>query len=93
MGDLAVRIPADESLCSLLEVTGPLLTSSANHPSQPPANNLEEANNYFRDKVDFYVDGGDLSGRPASTVARFKDGQLEILRQGAVTIDEKGRIV
>ena len=85
---LAVRIPADEKLRNFLEQTGPLLTSSANHPGEPPAVNLEEAKAYFGDQVDFYEDGGDLSDRQPSTIIRIVDDAIEIVRQGAVKIKE-----
>lgn len=81
---LAVRVVADEGLKTFLEHTGPLLTSSANLPGQPPANTAEEAQAYFGESVDFYVDGGDLSGRQASTLIRVKEGVVEVLRQGSV---------
>lgn len=84
---LAVRIPQDEAFRKLLEQTGPLLTSSANQPGDPAANTIAEAERYFTDKVDFYVDGGDISGRSSSTVVRLSsDHTLEILRQGAVEV-------
>jgi len=85
---LAVRIPADEDLRKFLEHTGPLLTSSANHPGKPTAMNVDEARAYFGDKVDFYEDGGDLSGRQPSTIIRIVDDAIEIIRQGAVKIKE-----
>ncbi len=91
-GSLAVRIPDQSDLNRLLEMTGPLLTSSANHPGEPQANNPEEAEGYFGDAVDFYVNGGDLSGHPPSTVARLTEGHLEVLRQGAVAIDKHGNL-
>lgn len=91
-GSLAVRIPDQPDLNRLLEKTGPLLTSSANHPGDPQANNLDEAAAYFGSEVDFYVEGGDLSGHPPSTVARLIEGHLEVLRQGAVAIDEHGQL-
>lgn len=94
VGSLAVRIPDDAPLRSLLEQTGPLVTSSANRPGEPPANTYAECRAVFGEQVDFYVDGGDRSGRPASTVARLhSDGRLEVLRQGSVTLDESGEIV
>lgn len=77
---LAVRVVADGELKAFLKQTGPLLTSSANLPGQPPANTVDEARAYFGDAVDFYVDGGDLSGRQASTLIRVVDGVLEVLR-------------
>lgn len=89
---LAVRIPADDNLREFLAQTGPLLTTSANTPHQPTATNLQEAQAYFADTVDFYVDGGSLSNRPPSTVIRIIDDAIEILRPGAVNIDENGRV-
>lgn len=87
-GALAVRIPKSSDFTKLLEKTGPLLTSSANHPGEKPANTIQEAKQYFGDQVDFYVDGGDLSDRQASTIIRVVDDAVEVLRKGAVTIDE-----
>lgn len=84
---LAVRIPDDAALLALLKETGPLLTSSANLTGQPTAVTVEQAEEYFGDVVDFYVDGGDLSDRLPSTVVRIIDDEIEVLRQGAVTIE------
>jgi L-threonylcarbamoyladenylate synthase len=85
---LAVRIPDDKKLQALLKETGPLLTSSANPPGKKPADTVAEAKKYFGDKVDFYSDGGDLSKRQPSTVIRIIDDAVEVLRQGAVKIDD-----
>jgi L-threonylcarbamoyladenylate synthase len=92
-GHLAFRIPADADLRAFLGQTGPLLTTSVNHPGEKPASTLAEAQAYFGDKVDFYVDGGDLSGRPPSTVMRVVDDAIEVLREGAVKINDAGEIV
>jgi L-threonylcarbamoyladenylate synthase len=88
---LAVRIPDDSKLHDLLEQTGPLVTSSANNPGEPTANNVNEARDYFHDDVDFYVDGGDLSNHEPSTIIRIIDDAIEVIREGAVKIDENGR--
>lgn len=88
---LAVRVPADKNLQKLLRTTGPLLTSSANHPGEMPAATIAQAKKYFGKQVDFYVDGGDLSDHQASTIIRIIDDAIEIIRQGAVKIDETGR--
>ena len=92
LNSLAVRIVADQTLNKLMITTGPLLTTSANEPGQPPANTVQEAVAYFGDKVDFYVDGGDLSGHEPSTLIRIVDDAIEVLREGAIKIDETGRI-
>lgn len=78
---LAVRIPKDEKLRHVLEKTGPLLTTSANTPDDPPSNTIEEAKSYFGDKVDFYIDGGNLSSRKPSKIITINDlGQVTVLR-------------
>jgi len=92
-GSVAFRIPKNKELSSLLELTGPLLTSSANHPGETPAATVEDAQKYFGKTVDFYVDGGDLSGAQPSTVIRMVDDAVEILREGAVTVTESGEIL
>lgn len=87
-----VKGPAN--LLELLNVTGPLLTSSANQPGEKPADTITDAQNYFGDSIDFYVDGGNLSGKKPSTLIRIVDDAVEVLRPGAVNIDEKtGRII
>ncbi len=92
-GGIAVRIPRDEKLTTLLSQTGPLLTTSANHPGEPEATDTEMAQGYFGEDIDFYVDGGDLSERKPSTVIRVIDDAVEVLREGAVKIDEYGNIL
>lgn len=89
---LAVRIPAYRALRELLAKTGPLMTTSANRPGEPASVTVDEAKTYFGSRVDFYVDGGDYTGRAPSTVIRMLDDAIEVLREGAVKINEKGEI-
>ncbi len=89
---LACRIPNDSQLRALLAKTGPLMTTSAEAPGKEIAQNIKEAQEFFGEKVSFYVDGGDTSGRTASTIIRIVDDAIEIIREGAVKIDENGRI-
>lgn len=85
---LAVRLPESSEMKELLNLTGPLITSSANLAGQPPAVTIDQARAYFGDQVDHYYDGGDLSGRSPSTIIRVVDDEIEVLRQGAVKIGE-----
>jgi L-threonylcarbamoyladenylate synthase len=86
---LPVRIPNAANLTSLLSQTGPLMTTSANAPKQPTSTSIQMAVDYFGDEVDFYVDGGDLSGRPPSTIIGFdSSGGIIVYRQGAVNIED-----
>jgi L-threonylcarbamoyladenylate synthase len=83
---LAVRLPDDAALQALLRSTGPLVTTSANPPGEPTAETIQQAKDYFGNHVDFYEDGGNLSGRKPSTLIRIVDDAVEVLRQGAVSI-------
>lgn len=81
LDSLPFRIPADERLVALLQQTGPLATSSANLESHPPATTIEQAKEYFGDSVDFYKDGGDLSGNSPSRIIRIlNDSSVEEIR-------------
>jgi len=92
-GRQAFRVVSDKELIKLLNKTGPLVTSSANAPGEPTSNNIAEAKEYFGDKISTYIDGGDLSGAKASTLIRVVDDIVEVIREGAVKIDESGRII
>lgn len=92
LGSIPVRIPKNPAVHALLLKTGPLVTSSANQPGEPVANTIDEAHDYFSETVDFYLDGGNLSGRKASTIVRIHNGTIEILRQGSIKLDKDGQI-
>lgn len=89
VGESPFRVVADDTLRILLEQTGPLVTSSANAPTEPPAQDITEARAYFGENVDFYVDGGHIGDRHPSTIARLTDKGLQVLRPGAAVITEE----
>lgn len=91
-GRQAFRVPDDPFIRTVLEKTGPLQTTSANAPSEPSAVTVSDAVRYFGDTVDFYVDGGDMSGRKPSTIIRIIDDSIEVIRPGTVIINEYGEI-
>ncbi|MFZ2494828.1 MAG: L-threonylcarbamoyladenylate synthase [Candidatus Saccharimonadales bacterium] len=81
--DLPVRVPDYDDLLKLLKQTGPLMTTSANLPSEPTATTIEEAFAYFGDAIDVYVDGGEVKGHQPSTIIRINNGTITVLRHGA----------
>jgi L-threonylcarbamoyladenylate synthase len=83
---LAYRMPDHAQLRKLLGATGPLIAPSANREGDPPATTLAEAQAYFGDTVDGYVDGGSLANHVPSTVVRVKNDKPEVLRHGAVIL-------
>lgn len=79
---LAIRIPDDSTLRSLLVQTGPLASSSANLQGQPPATTVAEAKAYFHDQVPLYIDGGDLSNRTPSRIVKIDEhGVVTTIRE------------
>lgn len=85
---LAIRIPDNPQLCQLIDKVGPLVSTSANIQNQQPLSSAAAAKKQFAENLDFYVDAGQMDSRP-STIARLANGKLEIIRRGAVKINEK----
>lgn len=85
---LAVRVPDDERLRKLIRQTGPLVSTSANPQGQEPAETLEQAKYYFGDRLDFYIDAGEIKTSP-STLVRIENSKLNVVRQGAYQLPAK----
>ena len=80
---LAVRVPNHPEVVALLKKVGPLLTTSANRPNEPMVTSIQEAQDIFGNRLNFYVDGGRLDSPLASTIIKIN---IELLRQGAAII-------
>ncbi len=78
---LAFRLPDDEGLIALLKKTRPLVAPSANIEGKKPAKNIVEAQKYFSDRIDFYIDDGQIKSKP-STLIKIEDGKIRVLRKG-----------
>lgn len=81
---LAFRLPDDQRLIDIIKETGPLVAPSANPEGEVPAKNIDEAKNYFGDKVNLYLDGP--TKEIPSTLIAVENGKINIIRQGAVEI-------
>lgn len=80
---LAFRIPKNDWLLRILKKTGPLVAPSANFEGGKPSENIDEAKQYFKDKVSFYVDKGEIKSKPSTVIRLNNDGSWKILRQGS----------
>ncbi len=78
---LAFRMPKSEFLENVIKEIGPLLAPSANIEGEAPAQTVEEAINYFGEKVSTYIDGGKISGKPSKIIKLHNDGSISILRE------------
>ncbi len=81
-GTVAYRQPDSPRLQRLLAQTGPLVAPSANPEGEQPAKSWAEAQGYFGDNVDFYVDGGVAIDEAPSKLYSFlaETGDLEQVR-------------
>ncbi len=77
---ITFRLPQNLELRNLLKEAGPLIAPSANLSSLPPAKTIGEAKNYFGDKVDMYIDGGDIEGKASKIIKLAPDGTVIVIR-------------
>jgi len=78
---LAFRLPTNTDLQNLLKKTGPLIAPSANPEGLPPVQNIKQAQEYFNNLIDLYINGGEISGQASKVLRLHKDGSISILRE------------
>lgn len=84
-GTVGVRVPADDSVRDLVRQCGGALTATSANPSgREPARSAEEVREYFGDRVDLVVDGGEVTATEPSTVIDVTTSPPRVLRQGAI---------
>jgi L-threonylcarbamoyladenylate synthase len=83
---LAIRWPDHKELLELINQVGPIISTSANIEGQIPARSANEAKAIFGDKLDFYIDAGELPNSLPSTIVKSVNGELRVVRQGAVKL-------
>ena len=87
---IALRVPRrGVFITSLLKKFGkPLVAPSANPEGLPPAVDIKEAMGYFGDKIDLYVRGAKLTGKPSTIVKLISDKTIKIVREGNISKEE-----
>ncbi len=83
---LALRVPDQGTFITKLmkKYNKPLLAPSANPEGMPHARDIKDAINYFGDKIDLYVKGVRLEGKPSTIVKFITDRTIKIIREGNV---------
>jgi len=88
-GKLGVRVPLDGLARRVVKQLGrPVLVSSANKEHKAGAGSPAQVRKTFRDRVDVFLDAGDLPPRPASTVVDVRAGRLAVTRPGAISQEQ-----
>lgn len=79
---LAFRIPKNEWLLKILKKTGPLVAPSANFEGEFPSETIDQVKKYFGDKVQCYLDKGEIKSKPSTLIRLNNDEGYLVLRKG-----------
>ncbi|MFL6175857.1 MAG: L-threonylcarbamoyladenylate synthase [Ornithinibacter sp.] len=84
-GTVALRMPDDPVALELLREVGPMAVSSANRTGHPASRTVVEAASQLGAAVEFYLDGGPVTGGLASTIVDCTREEPVFLRVGALS--------
>jgi len=86
-GKLAVRVPNNECILSILKQCKLIIGTSANISGEESILDSNEVKTKLPD-IDVLVDGGKIVGSSESTIIDFVGNKLKILREGVISKDE-----
>ncbi len=93
-GTVALRASASPVAQALIRHTAsPLACTSSNTHGMPAPASFAEVEPRILDGVDTAIDAGETPCHDASTIVSFQRGELEILRQGALSAADIERVV
>ncbi|HIW96738.1 MAG TPA: threonylcarbamoyl-AMP synthase [Candidatus Corynebacterium gallistercoris] len=92
-GTVMLRMPLHPVAIDLLQRTGPMAVSSANKSGQPPATNVQMAEDQLGAEVNTYIDGGEATMGVPSTIVDLAGGKPRILREGALSAEKIGEVL
>lgn len=84
---VAFRCPGDPWLRNLIALAGtPIFSTSVNRSGHPVLDEIAKIRDEFGREVDVIVDDGDKKGGIPSTLVSILDGEVKVLRQGALKV-------
>lgn len=86
-GSVGLRVPAHDFTRAVLRACGGLYLSSVNRSGEPPLLTPDEIERHF-EGVDLLFDAGPPALGTASSVVRWSEEGLEVLREGILTRDD-----
>jgi L-threonylcarbamoyladenylate synthase len=93
-GGVGVRISSQPIATAIVTMLGqPVTATSANPSGQPGAQTLAQAQNYFADRIEVFVDGGALTSATGSTVAAVTEREIKMIRAGEISIAQLQNVV
>ena len=87
-GTVALRCPKDEWLRNVIKLCGkPIFSTSVNRSGTKPLWQIEQIISEFENETSLIIDDGDKPDGKASTLIDICDGNIKVLRQGEVFIE------
>lgn len=84
---VGIRIPDDKNIQYILNnIDFPIVLTSANIHNYPNCGSVEEINEQIGDKVDYTLDGKINENKLGSTIVKFENDNMTILRKGAIDV-------
>ncbi|MFT5207968.1 MAG: L-threonylcarbamoyladenylate synthase [Candidatus Omnitrophota bacterium] len=85
---VAIRMPSHPIARQLIKTTGfPLAAPSANHFGRTSITGAAAVEEEFGDDISFVLDGGDCAIGLESTILKYDDGKIIILRPGGIDME------
>tara|TARA_B100000686_G_C16586119_1_gene860783 strand:+ start:293 stop:916 length:624 start_codon:yes stop_codon:yes gene_type:complete len=92
-GTVAIRYTSSPTVQRLIELGNcPIIGTSANISGQPPCSSLRDIKSQLNNKVDFFVDEGNLSFGKASTIVDCVNSNFKVIRHGAISLSNLNRV-
>lgn len=86
--EVGIRIPDHPFALRLIEEFGPIVSTSANLHSHPNPYDVQLAVKDLGESVSIYVDCGPTKYGKPSTIVQLMEGEVEVIRPGAIPISE-----
>ena len=90
---IGVRIPDHPLALALLQAAGPLAVTSANLSGQPDCCTASEVVAQLDGRLSLVLDGGRTPGGVPSTVADTTGGNIRLLREGPLSMDDIRKVL
>jgi len=90
---VGVRMPNHNWLRNLITQVGPLAVTSANLSGKKDSQNAQEVLHQLKNRIKYIVDGGSCDKGIPSTVVDCTQENIQILRQGAILVDQINAVI
>ncbi|MCH9621464.1 MAG: Threonylcarbamoyl-AMP synthase [Chlamydiia bacterium] len=83
---IGLRIPQHPETQNLINITGPLICTSANLSGENPITSKDEARKFFQGV--FILNGESPKSHTPSTIIKYEDGKYTLIREGHIQIND-----